>query len=154
MEDPERIVIDCECTPCHDWMAFASWYSFRKFLPDRRVSIRVRLGKPLFRWVSRLSSFTKEIERGEMSISPAVFAARDFVGDWSVSPAKSPLHTCLVDYSGGCGNFVLNDWINTIRHPFYKATLRFGTSAMTANEMAVLRFWESCEGLYTATGVS
>lgn len=153
MGDPRRIVIECECEPGHDWMAFASWYSFRKILPDQIVCVRVRLNKPMFRWVSRLSSFAKGVEAGDMAISPMVVAARDFMGDWSVSPAKSPLQTCLVDYSGGCGNFVAGDWINKSRHPFHKATLKFGTSAMTANEMAVLRLWEGCEGLYTATGV-
>lgn len=134
-------------------MAFASWYSFRKLLPDRQVCVRVRLDKPMFRWVSRLSSFAKGFQEGEMAISPTVVAARDFVGDWSVSPAKSPFQTCLVDYSGGCGNFVVGDWINTNRRPFHKAALRFGTSTMNANELAVLRLWESCEGLYTAAGV-
>jgi hypothetical protein len=153
VDDPKRIVIDCRCTPCHDWMAFASWYSFRKMLPDMGVAVRVRLDRPMFRWVSRFSSFCRGSSEGDMVIPPTVVAVREFLGDWSVSPAKSATQTCLVDYSDGCGNFVVGDWINTNRHPFHKATLRFGTSGVTVNELAVLRLWEGCESLYRGAGV-
>jgi hypothetical protein len=153
VENPKRIVIECNCSPCHDWMAFASWYSFRKMIPDLEVSVRVHLDGPIFRWVHRLSSISRSRSEGDLTIPPTVVAARDFLDDWSISPAKSQAQTCLVDYSGGCGNFVVDDWINTNRHPFHKATLRFGTSSMTANESAVFRLWESCESLHRAAGV-
>jgi hypothetical protein len=134
-------------------MAFASWYSFRKALPDSSVAVRVRLDRPIFRWVGRLSSFCRGPSEGDMVVPPTVAAVREFLGDWSVSSVKSAAQTCLVDYSEGCGNFVVGDWINTNRHPFHKAKLRFGTSGMTVNELAVLRLWEGCEGLYRGAGV-
>ncbi len=61
--------------------------------------------------------------------------------------------TCLVDYSEGCGNFTVDEWINNRRVPFEKATRRFGKSEMTANEAAILKVWEKCYDLYRSVGV-
>lgn len=149
----ERIVIDCQCTPCHDWMAFASWYSFRKMLPDVPACVRVVLDRPMFAWVPRLASRARSAEESDLVVAPTVMAVRDFCGDWAISPARSSEQTCLVDYSGGCGNFVVGKWINTDRHPFHRASARFGAASMTVNEVAVLKMWERCESLYRAAGV-
>lgn len=134
-------------------MAFASWYSFRKILPDVEACVDVSLKRPIFRWVPVLSSRFRVAREGDFVVPPTVVAARDFEGDWSVSSSKSEIQTCLVDYSEGCGNFVVDKWINSNRHPFHNAMKRFGAENMTVNEVAVFRVWESCEALYRATGV-
>lgn len=37
--DGMSVLIVCDYSPHHDWMAFASWYSFSKMLPDAQVGI-------------------------------------------------------------------------------------------------------------------
>jgi hypothetical protein len=134
-------------------MAFASWYSFRKLMPEVEVCVAVDLDRPIFRWVPILSSRFRGEKDGDFVVPPTVMAVRDFQDDWSVSSSKSDRQTCLVDYSSGCGNFVVDKWINKSQHPFHNATRRFGTSAMTVNEVAVLKMWERCEAVHRATGV-
>lgn len=153
MPEKKRIIIECECLPCHDWMAFAAWYSFTKLLPEVEVCVRVDIERAIFRWVPILSSIARAKVEGDFVVPPTVLAVRDFCGDWSVSPALSDTQTCFVDYSEGCGNFVVDKWINTNQHPFHNALRRFGSSNMTVNEVAVLKMWERCEALYRATGV-
>lgn len=133
-------------------MAFAAWYSFRKALPDSRVLVEVDLDKPLFRWAAVSGSLARG-RASEFSFPPTVVAARDFEGDWTVSPSKSASQTALVDYSGGCGDFVVDKWINSNQVPFHRALKRFGTPDMTVNEVAVLRLWERCNDLYWSLGV-
>lgn len=132
-------------------MAFACWYSIRKFVPNCTVSVEVRLDKPLFRWASTMG-LLRRVE-SSIRLSPSALAVRDFCGDWSVSSSKSNSMTCLVDYSEGCGNFTVDKWINSRRTPFDRALRRFGTPDMTANEVAVLKVWEKCYDLYRSVGV-
>lgn len=153
MQERKRVVIRCQFSPCHNWMAFASWYSFRKMIPEAEVCVDAGSSGPIFRWVPVLSSRARGPRAGDFVVGPTVMAVRDFEGDWSVSSSKSDSQTCLVDYSEGCGNFVADKWINSSRQPFHNAMARFGSSAMTVNEVAVLRMWERCESLYRATGV-
>lgn len=154
MEERQRIVIECKCMPCHDWMAFAAWYSFRKMMPEIEVCVDVTLDKPLFRWLHIFSSKRKDSPlHRDIVFPPTVMAVRDFAGDWDVSPCNSNFQTCLVDYSEGFGNFVVAEWINKDQHPFHRALRRFGTANMTVNEVAVLKIWERCEVLYRSAGV-
>ena len=146
-----RVAIACSCLTHHDWMAFACWYSIRKFIPNCTAWVDVSLDKPLFRWVPVLGAYGRG--PSHHSFPPTVMAVRDFCGDWSVSSSKSDSMTCLVDYSEGCGNFTVDEWINNRRAPFEKATRRFGKSEMTANEAAVLKVWEKCYDLYRSVGV-
>lgn len=85
-------------------------------------------------------------------IQPTVMAVRDFEGEDLISPSKSDVQTCLVDYSGGCGNFVVYEWINNSKVPFFNAVRRFGTGSLTVNEMAILNVWEQCHNLYLHAG--
>ncbi len=117
------------------------------------MCVAVDLDRPIFRWVPILSSRFRGEKDGDFVVPPTVMAVRDFQDDWSVSSSKSDRQTCLVDYSSGCGNFVVDKWINKSQHPFHNATRRFGTSAMTVNEVAVLKMWERCEAVHRATGV-
>jgi len=150
-ENLSNIAIVCECLPCHDWMSFASWYSLSKRLPDSAVVLEVRHCH-LFSWARRLGVRIAGQSENSFKISPSVVAVRDFDGDASISPAKTEIQTCLVDYSGGCGNFVVGDWINNSKVPFFNAVKRFGTGSLTVNEMAILNVWEQCHNLYLHAG--
>lgn len=153
VEDKKRIVIECSCSPCHDWMAFAAWYSFRKMIPDVEVCLDVEIDRPMFRWMHIFSSKRTAGPWRDVVFPPTVIAVRDFEGDWTPAPSRSNSQTCLVDYSGGCGSFVVAEWINRNRHPFHRALMRFGRADMTVNEVAVLKMWERCESLYGSAGV-
>jgi hypothetical protein len=150
VSDLSDIVIVCDCLPCHDWMAFASWYSLGKRLPDSKVSLECRHCH-LFAWARRLGVPIKSSAQG-FRISPTVMAVRDFEEDESISPSKGEVQTCLVDYSCGCGNFVVADWINNSKVPFLNAVKRFGNGSLTVNEMAILNVWEQCHNLYLHAG--
>lgn len=152
MDDLSNIAIVCECHPCHDWMAFACWYSLNKRLPDSKVSLECRHCH-LFAWARRIGIPVKPSGNG-FRIAPTVVAVRDFEGDTSVSSSKSDNQTCLVDYSEGCGNFVVSEWINNSKVPFFNAAKRFGTGSLTVNEMAILNVWEQCHNLYLHAGGS
>jgi hypothetical protein len=134
-------------------MTFAAWYSFRKMLPGVRVSLGLRLDRPLFRWSSIFSCPISAPSENDIVFPPTVIAVREFMGSWEVSSSKSEVQTCFVNYSEGCGNFVADKWINTNRVPFHRALKRFGTGLMTVNEAAVFRVWEACDNLFRATGV-
>jgi len=149
-KDLSNITIVCECLPCHDWMAFASWYSLSKRLPDSKISIECRHCH-LFGWARRLGVAIVLSGTG-FKIPPTVMAVRDFDGDVSISSSKGETQTCFVDYSQGCGNFVVDDWINNSKVPFFSALKRFGTGSLTVNEMAILNVWEQCHNLYLHAG--
>jgi len=134
-------------------MAFACWYSFRKFLPEVDFAVDVSLSLPIFRWIPRISARSIAPREGDLVVSTTVMAVRDFEGDWTVSSSKSDDQTCLVDYSAGCGNFVVDKWININRVPFDRALKRLGVAGMTVNESAVLKMFERCEALYRTVGV-
>lgn len=134
-------------------MSFASWYSIRKRLPDSIVTLEVKLSRPMFGWANRAGIRIVRKADSEFRIDPTVMAVRDFAGDLSISPAKSSLQTCFVDYSGGCGDFVVDKWIHKVEVPFQKAFRRFGSyKDLTVNEVAVLEFWEKCHQVYRIMG--
>lgn len=147
-----RFVIECKSTQCHDWMAFASWYSIKKRIPDAIVSVHVVLDKPLFKWANRVGVKASRISEGGICLPPTVVAIRDFDGSLEISSSKSDHQTCLVDCEVGCGNFVASEWINKTDIPFEKAARRFRTQNMTVNEVAILSFWESCHNVYQSVG--
>jgi hypothetical protein len=133
-------------------MAFAAWYSFKKALPDCRVFVEANLIHPIFRWASVFGVLGRPA-KADFRFGPTVMAVRDFEGDWMPATAKSNDQRFLVDYSEGCGNFVVEQWINRNQVPFHRALKRFGTSSATVNEVAVLRMWEKCNDLYRSAGV-
>jgi hypothetical protein len=48
-----NILLACDCLPHHEWMAFASWYSISKNLPDAQVTLlchRHQMNYQLFSW--------------------------------------------------------------------------------------------------------
>ena len=147
------IAIVCECIPCHDWMSFVSWYSLRKRLPDCPVEIETRITHQIFAWAPRVGVRIVRKSEASLRIPPTVVAVRDFEGDASISSSKSKDQTYFVDYSSGCGDFVVDKWINTTDVPFYRALKRFGSyKELTVNEVAVLELWEKCHHVYRTMG--
>lgn len=155
MNNDLSIAIQCECNPCCDWMAFASWYSIKKMIPECVVSIETSLKLPIFKWANKFGVKILKSSGAEFKIPATVMAVRDFSGDFRISSSKSNDQTAFVDYKDGCGNFVVDEWINTSKVPFDHAFRRFGAyNNLTVNEMAVLNFWEKCHLLYQSAGVT
>lgn len=155
VESNFSIAIVSECVPCYDWMAFASWYSIRKILPDCVVQLETKLSIPIFGWANRAGVRITRKSDALLRIGPTVMALRDFEEDMSVSSSKSNAQTCFVDYSEGCGDFVVSEWINRTEVPFHKALRRFGSYRnLTVNEVAILEFWEKCHHVYRIMGGS
>jgi len=154
-------VICCEYCVYHDWMSFASWYSLSKHFPDAKVVIAIKRSFPykdLFKWPIKcdvkMRYYSKDMPSNLINdkihhINPTVVAVRDYdcdlLGPVSV---KSDIMPTLVDYSEGCGSFVLSEWINKMNTPFRRAVKMFATKDITANEIAVLRLWEKVHSLY------
>ena len=152
--DPNfSIAIVCECVPCNDWMAFASWYSMRKRLPDCSACLELKLTKPMFSWANRAGIKITRNSDAILRLAPTVLAVRDFSGDLTVSSSKSSNQTMFVDYADGVGDFVVEKWIDTTKVPFDRAIRRFGSYRdLTINEVAVLEFWERCHEMYRSIG--
>jgi len=151
------VLIDCEYLPGHNWMAFAACYSLYKNLPDAQAVVLVRRGVSpfsLFGWCYRLGvpllQYCRDLKESELlknyekiiKIPPTVMALRSFEEYGLLGPesVKSSDFPTFVDYSGGCGRFVLSEWINKPEGPFRNAD-RFTTGDLTANEMKVLGLW-------------
>lgn len=134
-------------------MAFASWYSIKKRLPDCRVELETKLTLPMFSWANRVGVKITRNSLALLKVRPTVVAVRDFHGDLTISPASSSIQTAFVDYSEGCGDFVPDRWIHRSDAPFRKASMRFGSyKNLTVNEMAVLEFFERCNLVYRSIG--
>jgi len=147
------IAIKCECMPAHDWMSFASWYSISKRLPDAKVEVQATLTVPIFGWARKVGVKITRNSDALFNIGPSVMAVRDFYGDFSIASSKSDTQTTFVDYSDGCGDFVVEKWINKTDVPFGGCLRRFGShKKLTVNEMAVLEFWERCHNVYRSIG--
>lgn len=125
----------------------------RKRLPDCPVQVEVKLSMPLFSWANRAGVKITRKSDALLRLRPTVVAVRDYLGDDAVSAAGEGRQTAFVDYSGGCGDFVVEDWLNTNKVPFERALRRFGSfRSLTVNEIAVLELWESCHHPYRAMG--
>jgi hypothetical protein len=148
------ISIKCNSNFCHDWMAFASWYSINKKIPNCSIYLQLNLDKPIFRWANRVGVKISKKAIGNFVIDPTVMAVRDFDGCFDIVSSKSDIQKVFVDYKDGCGNFNLSKWIHTNDVPFYKAIMKFGTYNLTVNEIAILNIWEKCHHIYQVTGVA
>jgi hypothetical protein len=140
-------------------MSYASWYSLYKYLPDAEVTVAIKRTLPrrdFFHWPRKceipIKYYEGELDDDSLCILPSVMAVRDYDENLfgPVSTKKDILAT-LVDYSEGCGNFVVSEWINRMNAPFFRARKMFITEDITANELAVLRLWEKMYPLYVST---
>lgn len=154
-EEDLKILIKCDCNECHDWMAFASYYSIKKNLPESSIFLSVNLKKPIFRWSNRFNvKIVKGNTGGYFVIKPTVMAVRPIRENIGPFSSKTNIASTFVDYEEGCGNFVVDKWINTKKIPFYNALKRFGKADLTINEMAILKIWQQCDLIYQAAGVT
>jgi hypothetical protein len=155
------IIVACKYLRCHNWMAFASYYSISKNLPDAQVFITIARTNNLgtFIWPGKFGIKTINHNDGEtpeiktdkeiISISPSVMAIRPYNKELlGPTEAKSEKLTTFIDYSTGCGSFVMSEWINMLKSPFSRATKRFMTDSCTSNEIAVLKIWERISKLF------
>ena len=161
MEKDLFFVLCCEYNFCHDWMAFASWYSFNYYLPDAEVVIAIKRAVPLmdlFTWPPKCrkkilycNDFDDlKFEGPILKIPPTVMAVRDYDENlFGPVSSKSSDQATLVDYSEGCGKFVASDWINRTETPFLNAMKRFVIESLTINEAAILKLWEKTYVLRT-----
>lgn len=161
--DNLAILIECEYTKMHSWMAYATWYSITKNLPDASVSVicprDMISGSQHFSWTYRISNVNLfqgknppnrfGLNKRIIRIPPHTMAVRKFNLE-NIGPAKvnSGELSTFVDYSEGCGKFVLSEWINK-KEPFNNAVKKFYTNNITVNELKVLRLWEKSFSLYT-----
>lgn len=154
------VIIQCEYTPGDNWMAFASWYSMRKNLPEAEVVVACKRGvakKQYFCWPRRgninffmySDSYTWNRDK-IITIHPRVMALNPYdpslEGPMNV---KSNLRATFADYSEGCGSFVVSQWINRDVGPFQEAVKRFSTPEMSVNETKLLTLWQQSYGLYS-----
>lgn len=149
-----NLIIICKYCRHHDWMAFASWYSIYKNLPDANVSIYYdppEIDELLFTWTDKCKlKVLKNRLDGYFEIEPHVLAVNPYYED-AVGPisVKSNEYYTFVSYLEGCGKFVLSDWINSIRSPF-GITSKLYTDDLSLNEYKVLKLWAKCRMAYSA----
>jgi len=152
-----NVIINCEEKVHHDWMAFASWYSIVKNLPDAQVQIYCkRTGnslRQLFGWTYRykvplIKYHSINLPENSFQISPEIMAVSIYNKD-ALGPitTKSNENSTFVSYLEGCGKFVLSEWINSIRSPF-EVVGKLYTDNLTVNELKVLKLWEKCYSTY------
>jgi hypothetical protein len=152
------ILIDCDYKPGHNWMSFAACYSIYKNLPDAQVVVLVRRGVSpfsLFGWCYKFGvpilQYCRDLNKSKLlgncekvlKIPPMVMALRGFEEFGTIGPVsvKSEDFSTLVDYSGGCGKFVLSEWIDRPDGPF-RFTNRLAAAELTPNELKVFGLWE------------
>ena len=163
--DGLTIVICCQYYKIHDWMAFASWYSINKNLPDAKVVVlieRTKTTESLFNWTHRfhvkalqhqpshldslsIAAINNLIDSNTicMKINPTVMAVREYEDlDCGIADVKLDIPATFVDYSNGCGKFVIDEWIDKGSSPLDRATKRFVKEKMSINELKVLKLWE------------
>ena len=157
-----NIVIVCRPIPLHNWLAFISWRSIRKFLPDAAIMLACSKEEKVwgvFRWVYqaniKMFRYTAEDDTrfsDQLKISAYTFAIRECDPDnLGPVPVRNDDSTTFVDCSQGCGKFVVSDWIDKARPPVSKSAIAtFGNDDLTPNEGKVLRMWDECKSLYIA----
>jgi len=150
-----RLIIEAESIPQHDWMTYASWYSINKNLPDAEIILVCKRGEMVFRWPYKIGIqviyYTEkppiilyDEEHLNFNMSPYLMAVRPVVSLAELGPinAKSNQIATFVDYSKGCGKFVLSEGVNI---PFGKKLINDNCSL---NEMKILKIWEDCGKTY------
>ena len=157
MEEKDvAIIIKCDPSPAHIWMSYASWYSIHKNIALSSVYLHSEEKiNPFWCHPCKVKILKNQfkIEKSIIkTIDSTVIAARGFEGNLDISSSKSDVFSCLVDYKFGCGDFVLDKWINSIKAPFGNALKIFSNYDLTINEVAILKMWEQCIISYRALG--
>ena len=152
-----KILVNSIYSIAGDWMAFSLCYSLQKFLPDAEVFIKYskksQISKQLFNWIvnlnikniNKLSEPYLILESSAIMIRP--IEAISYDNKEICSEAKEDKFTPFVSYQKGCGNFVLDEWINKEEYPFSHAD-NFMTEDVCANEVQILKLWRQMNTLY------
>jgi hypothetical protein len=151
------IIINCDSTPSHGWMSFASFYSIYKKMSDAQVFIKLDSMNIFFSWAPTLGVklYRKQfkIDRPNIKIiRPSVMAVREISDNLDIVSSKTNLPGCFVDYRYGCGNFNLEKWSNSTKAPFENPFKNFSTIDITVNEYAILDLWQQSFSLYRQLG--
>lgn len=159
------IIIKYDSSPFYSWMTYASWYSISRNISQATIHLcpENKDTRPFWQDIGPfwhrsckvdIIKNQNKIERPIIKIiDPSVVAIRNFEGNLDISSSKSDVFTCLVDYKFGCGDFILDQWINNNnKAPFENAIKNFSNYNMTINEMGVLKIWEQCLISYRALG--
>lgn len=151
-----NILMLCEYTRHHDWMSFASWYSIYKNLPDATVEIsclRTNCQDQLFNWPVKCNVTFSQVSKLEhvvdkLTITPDIMAVSYYdINNLGPVDVKSDDNFTFVSYFRGCGKFVYDQWINTLRNPLVIAEKLF-TEDISLNESRVLKLWGKAYTLY------
>jgi hypothetical protein len=164
------VVININKGPFKPWMAFCSWYSIIKNLPDAKVFVLARRdfieSDVVSSWAKRCKiefsqynnesylnplkeEFRKNFEK-TLFIHPGVMAVDTYLGD-EITSSKSDEQSTFVSYLDGVGNFVLAECINKNVLPLGSVSQKFISSRMSVNESRIIKLWEKAEALYKAT---
>ncbi len=152
----------------HGWMSFALYYSLLKNLPDAKFVIACKQASMnnAFAWAfkRKIPFYFYDVDpvpgakaklKADMeyiTIPSHSIAVREYRGNAGPVLASDSGDATFVDYSMGCGRFVLSSWIHkTTEPPFFRAVRRFRNESPTVNELKVLQVWERCDGVYKAT---
>ena len=168
--DNLAVVINIDKDPFEPWMAFCSWYSIVKNLPDAKVFILARgdfiKSDIVSNWAKRCkinfsqyndqnylnvakTKFSRHFEK-TLFINSDVMAVDTYLGD-KITSSKSNEQSTFVSYLDGVGNFVLAECINKNVLPFGAISRSFISSEMSVNESRIIKLWEKAEKLYKAT---
>jgi hypothetical protein len=146
-----KILIKCNYDISHDWMAFSSWYSIAKYLPDAQVRIlcsRMICEHQIFNWPNRCKvefSFTKKSDDDDFFvIKPDVMAVGDY-DDIHLGPINCKLSeaSTFVSYAEGCGQFMPD-----FKQCPFAETHRFFSENLTFNEYRILKIWDKANTTY------
>lgn len=170
------VLISCEATGADNFLAFASWYSLTKNLPDAQIVIACR--RPLhpsmdvFPWVYRLQVpffyHQKDCPDIKVGDSPILMIPADTMclqpldddllmrlsrsdlivdGHDLCLPAKTFDPVVFCSLRDGCGLFVPSKWLHKGGHPFRRTDL-YEKGTLTLNEKRVFSLWKKLCPLY------
>lgn len=156
--DGLKVLLVCEYERHHNWMAFASWYSIYKNLPDALVKIlckRVPSRDELFTWTRRTPVQFQQVQNVDLTnysdwfvIDPTTVAVSDYSGNLGPVEATSEEEATFATYLKGCGKFVLNEWINRLESPL-EISDKFYSDQMSLNEYRIFKMWDRSYKTYT-----
>ena len=146
-----KILIDAPYSLFGDWSGFSLCYSIRKYLPEAEIYIKknkiLDSTHQYFNWLVRLKIKCFPTAVDIMLPSSCIMIRPIDNSNLEISEAKEDKFTPFVTYSGGCGKFVVCDWINKNEYPFPYAD-NFMSNDTCVNEIQVLKLWKQMNTLY------
>jgi hypothetical protein len=156
-----------KATPTNDWLAFASWYSVHRFLPEAKVfcSVKPSLEHNLFVWAFRCGArrFHKLDTKvptlvmkstcmitGELpnldDICCGKFKDGAFYKHYPCCPQPQDLNF-PIGYQNKCGSFNIDEWKKET--PPFQEAARFQTDNMEVTERRIINLWSQMATSYT-----